>query len=54
MPAPKTYSNTCLLKTDGAEFLYEGKCKDTTLLCPEVIVPKVKDGCTLTPYTDDQ
>lgn len=30
MPAPKTYSNMCHLKAAGAEFLYEGKCKDGT------------------------
>ncbi len=27
-PLPKTYSNKCLMESDGAEFLYEGQCQD--------------------------
>lgn len=26
-PIPTTYSNTCMMETDGASFLYEGQCR---------------------------
>jgi peptidoglycan hydrolase-like protein with peptidoglycan-binding domain len=29
MPAPKTYSNRCLMNAEGASFLYSGQCTDT-------------------------
>lgn len=29
-PIPTTYGNECMMKADGASFLYEGACKDTS------------------------
>ncbi len=29
-PVPTTYGNLCTMKADGASFLYNGECKDTT------------------------
>ncbi len=29
-PVPTTYGNLCMMKADGATFMYEGACRDTT------------------------
>ena len=45
-PIPQTYGNRCMMQTDGAAFLYEGACRDTTQ--DPATDPKCKtwfDGC---------
>lgn len=51
-PAPKTYSNTCMLNAAGATFLYKWECKGTTTSCPQYSVPDLKSNCSIEWITD--
>ncbi len=40
----KTYSNKCMLKGDGAEFMHEGECGGGVISCPTYQMPRCADG----------
>ncbi len=45
-PVPTTYGNSCMMKADGATFMYDGACTDTTVN-PEsnAMCKSWNDGC---------
>ncbi|MFT4309145.1 MAG: Kazal-type serine protease inhibitor domain-containing protein [Candidatus Woesearchaeota archaeon] len=52
MPPPKTYSNSCLMRTDGAYLLHMGECGENNNDMPPnavVCTPEMKaaEGCTM-------
>lgn len=48
----QTYGNTCMLKTQGAEFLYEGQCRDNTTDTAPFMCRIWNDGCNTCSRTE--
>lgn len=47
-PVPTTYGNLCMMKADGATFLYSGACKDSTVSPESDPMCKAwNDGCNM-------
>jgi hypothetical protein len=42
----RTYSNKCVMESEGAQYMYSSACKNETTVCPVYNMPRCENGAT--------